>query len=253
MFGGLRWTRFATRRTIVDGPVRGGENNGLAVLPNGRILMAVSASCDHCTPASPYSGSIVSFRPDGSDLRIYARRIRAAYGLELYPHTATLFATLNQRDDLGAATRGDGLAVVRAGDDWKFPGCYRQGGAACVGVPPPVGVLDKHAAAAGVAIVIHQLRGRFASSALVAEWQLGRVVARRAAAHEGRFHGEGDHILDRHGEPVANSDGARWLNPRRRLANRNDLRDHRGAAVVSCRAESCRLAQPGRTAGSGGT
>jgi glucose/arabinose dehydrogenase len=175
MFGGLRGTRFATRRTIVDGPVRGGENNGLAVLPNGRILMAVSASCDHCTPASPYSGSIVSFRPDGRDLRIYALRIRAAYGLALYPHTATLFATLNQRDDLGAATPGDELAVVRPGDDWKFPGCYRQGGAACVGVPSPVGVLGKHAAAGGVAFVTRQLGGRFAPSALVAEWQLGRV------------------------------------------------------------------------------
>jgi glucose/arabinose dehydrogenase len=108
-------------------------------------------------------------------VRIYARRIRAAYGLVLYPHTATLFATLNQRDDLGAATPGDELAVVRVGDDWKFPGCYRQGSAACVGVPPPVAVLDKHAAAGGVAIVTRELGGRFAWSAVVAEWQLGRV------------------------------------------------------------------------------
>jgi glucose/arabinose dehydrogenase len=174
-FGNLRGRRFATRRTIVDGPVRGGENNGLALAPNGRILLAVSASCDHCVPASSFSGSIVSFRPDGSDLRIYARRIRAAYGLELYPHTAMLFATLNQRDDLGAATPGDELDVVDRGDDWKFPACHRQGGAACAGVPPAVGVLDKHAAAGGVALVTRQLGGRYAPSALVAEWQLGRV------------------------------------------------------------------------------
>jgi glucose/arabinose dehydrogenase len=155
--------------------VRRGENNGLARAPNGRILMAVSASCDHCVPASSFSGSIVSFRPDGSDLRIFARRIRAAYGLVFYPRAATLFATLNQRDDLGAATPGDELAVVHSGDDWKFPACHRQAGAACAGVPPAVGVLDKHAAAGGVAIVTDELGGRFAPSALVAEWRLGRV------------------------------------------------------------------------------
>lgn len=181
MFTGLRGKHFATRRTIIDGPVRDGENNGLALAPNGRILMAVSASCDHCVPASPYSGSIVSFRLDGTDLRLYARRIRAAYGLELYPGTGTLFAALNQRDDLGAATPGDELDVVRAGDDWKFPACHRQAGSACAGVPAAVGVLDKHAAAGGVAILTHQLGGRFADSALVAEWQLGRV--KRVAFH----------------------------------------------------------------------
>jgi glucose/arabinose dehydrogenase len=183
-FGGLHGTRFASRRTIVRGPLRGGENNGLALSPDGRILMAVSASCDHCVPASSFSGSIVSFRPDGSGLHVYARRIRAAYGLAVYPGAATLFATLNQRDDLGARTPGDELDVVREGDDWRFPSCYRQRGAACAGVPAPVGVLDKHAAAGGVAIVTRELGGRFAPSALVAEWQLGRVerVALRRTA-----------------------------------------------------------------------
>jgi hypothetical protein len=42
-------------------------------------------------------------------------------------------------------------------------------------VPPPIGVLDRHAAAGGVAIVTRELGGRFAPSALVTEWQLGRV------------------------------------------------------------------------------
>jgi glucose/arabinose dehydrogenase len=211
MFGGLHGATFGRRRTVVDGPVHGGENNGLAVAPNGRILMAVSASCDHCVPASPYSGSIVSFRPDGSDLRIYARRIRAAYGLELYPHRGTLFATLNQRDDLGADTPGDELAVVRAGDDWKFPGCYRQGGTACVGVPPPIGVLDRHAAAGGVSIVTHELRGRFAPSALVAEWQLGRVKRVALRQTKSGFEGTVTTFLTGIANPlpvVTTSDGA---------------------------------------------
>src|SRR2546423_14676442 len=74
---------------------------------------------------------------------------------------------MNQRDDLGSRTPGDWLGLVRPGQDWGFPACWRQGGAACRDVPKPVGVLDPHAAAGGVAF--------FEGAALVAEWQLGVV------------------------------------------------------------------------------
>jgi glucose/arabinose dehydrogenase len=176
-FSGLHGTRFAARRRILAGPVPGGENNNIVLAPDGRILMGISASCDHCTPKSKWSASIVSFRPDGGGLLRYASGIRAAFGLAFYPGTSDLFASMNQRDDLGARTPGDWLGLVRKGQDWGFPGCYGQGGAICAGVPAPVAVLGKHAAAGGVAIVTRrQLGGRFAPSALVAEWQLGRVL-----------------------------------------------------------------------------
>jgi len=58
---------------------------------------------------------VVSFLPDGSDLRVEAGGIRAPVGLAYYPGTNDLFVTMNQRDDLGAQTPGDWLAVVRAG------------------------------------------------------------------------------------------------------------------------------------------
>jgi len=164
-FSGLRGTRFATRRTILQGPVAGGENNNLVVAPDSRLVLGVSSTCDHCTPASKWAATIVSFRKDGSDLRVYAKGIRAAYGLAYYK--GELFASMNQRDDLGARTPGDWLGLVREGQDWGFPGCYGQGGSACKGVPKPVGVLDPHAAAGGVAFL--------GGSALVAEWQLGVV------------------------------------------------------------------------------
>src|SRR5262249_36522861 len=60
--------------------------------------------------------------------------------------------------------------------DWGFPACYGQGGVACAGVPKPVGVLDPHAAAGGVAPLTSELGGAFDGSALVAEWQLSKVV-----------------------------------------------------------------------------
>jgi glucose/arabinose dehydrogenase len=169
-------TRFAEQHTIVSFPAGTGENNGLALSPDGRLVLGISAPCDSCKPTSPWSASIVSFRPDGTDLRVDASGIRAPIGLSYYPGTSDLFATMNQRDDLGARTPGDWLALVRPGQVWGFPVCYGQRTAACTNVPRPTAVLDRHAAVSGVAIVTGQLGTSVATSALVAEWNKGIVL-----------------------------------------------------------------------------
>ena len=120
---GLTGTHFASRTTILVGPKGGGENNNLVESPAGKLVMGVSASCDHCVPASRWSGSIVGFDPSGANLHLFARRVRAPFGLAFYPGTSHLLATLNQRDDLGAKTPGDWLALVRRGDTFGFPQC----------------------------------------------------------------------------------------------------------------------------------
>ncbi len=176
VFSGLRGTRFAKRTRIIDGPVAKAENNLIVSAPDGRLLMGVTATCDHCTPSSPFSGSIVSFRPDGSDLRLYAKGIRAPFGLAYVPGTSDLLVSMNQRDDLGANTPGDWLGLVREGEDWGFPGCYGQGGSACAGVPAPIAVLDKHAASGAVVVVDGQLGIHIGTAALVAEWQSAKVL-----------------------------------------------------------------------------
>lgn len=175
VYSGFTGRSFKRRSIIIRGPVAGGENNNLVLSPDGRLLMGITATCDHCLPRSKYSGSIVSFRPDGSDLRVYAARIRAPVGLALYPSTSDLFVTMNQRNDLGARTAGDALAIVRPGTNWKFPACYAQDGPACAGVPTPIALLDKHAAAGSVAILTGQLGRATGNAALVAEWQTAKV------------------------------------------------------------------------------
>lgn len=175
-FSGLRGTRFAKRTTIVREPSGHGWNNSIVAAPNGRLVMSISSACDHCTSTSGWSATIVSFRPDGSDVRVYAKNIRAGYGLAFYPGTSDLLVSMNQRDDLGARTPGDWLAHVSQGDDWRFPECYGQAGAACDGVRNPIAVLDKHAAAGAVAVVTGQLGSSVGTAALVAEWQAGRVM-----------------------------------------------------------------------------
>lgn len=148
-YSGFDGTQFAEHRGILALLAGVGEVNGIVLSPDGRIVMGISASCDHCTPTLAGSAAIVSFQPDGSDLRIDASRIRAPVGITYYPDTSDLFVTMNQRDDLGDATPGDWLSLVQQGQDWGFPDCYGQGGDACIGVPARAGRSARQARGGG--------------------------------------------------------------------------------------------------------
>jgi glucose/arabinose dehydrogenase len=182
-------TRFLSRRTVLTLPANAGESNELVLAPDGKMLLGITAPCDHCTPSLAASASIISFLPDGSDLTEYATHIRAPVGLEFYPGTDDLFVTMNQRDDLGTRTPGDWLAVVGQGQSWGFPACYGQGGSACTGVPAPLAVLDKHAAVSGVAIVTGQLSSSVGTAALVAEWSDGVIKEVALTKHGSTYSG----------------------------------------------------------------
>jgi glucose/arabinose dehydrogenase len=174
-YTGFDGTAFASERAVVSFPPDVGEVNGLALGPDGRIRLGISAPCDHCTPSSDLSGAVVSFLPDGTDVRSDATAIRAPIGLAYFPGTSELFVSMNQRDDLGDQTPGDWLSIVQPGQSWGFPDCYGQGGSVCAGTPGPVAELDEHAAVSGVAIVTGQLGDSTGTAALVAAWQSGKV------------------------------------------------------------------------------
>lgn len=176
VFSGLQGHAFAKHAAVIVEPKGHGWNNAIVAIGDGRLAMGISAACDHCVPKTIWSGTIVSFRPDGSDVRVYAKGIRAPFGIAYDRASGALVTSMNQRDDLGAKTPGDWLGLVRSGQDWRFPGCYGQGGGACAGVPKPLAVLDEHAAAGGVAIVSGRLGAAVGHAALVSEWERGVVL-----------------------------------------------------------------------------
>jgi glucose/arabinose dehydrogenase len=157
---------------------------------------------------------VISFLPDGSDLRVDASGIRAPVGLAYEPGTGDLFVTMNQRDDLGELTPGDWLAVVGTGQSWGFPDCYGQGGTACAGAPGPIAVLDAHAAVSGVAIVTGQLGAGVGTAAIVAEWSLGKVQLVRLVPTSTGYSGSVAPFLTGIAHPVAvllGPDGALYI------------------------------------------
>ncbi len=199
---GFDGTTFASRTTIVSFSDGTGEVNGITVGSDGRLYVGISAPCNSCTPTETYSASIVSFLPDGSDLQVFAHDIRAAIGLEFFPGSDDLFVTMNQRDDLGAETPGDWLAVVRAGESWGFPSYYGQDTAKYADMPSPVAELDEHAAVSGVAIVTGQLGSTLGTGAAVAEWVTGKVQWVRLTASNGSYTGKTTAFLSGFENPV---------------------------------------------------
>jgi glucose/arabinose dehydrogenase len=175
-YTGFDGNAFTSHSTVLALPPNVGEVNGLVLAPDGRIQLGISAPCDHCTPTLEQSAAVISFARDGSDQRVDASGIRAPIGLAYYPGTEDLFVTMNQRDDLGDATPGDWLSIVRPGQSWGFPDCYGQGGTPCTNVPSPLAVLDQHAAVDGVAIVTGQLGSSVGNAAVVSEWATGKVL-----------------------------------------------------------------------------
>ena len=91
------------RRTIVSGlPFGLHQQDAIVAGPDGRLYLGSGSTCDSCKETDRRSAAILSFRPDGSDLRVVASGLRNPYGLVFAGRT--LYATVNGRDKLGSAS-----------------------------------------------------------------------------------------------------------------------------------------------------
>jgi glucose/arabinose dehydrogenase len=156
-YSGFDGRRFAHRRVVIPAISIGRHGLGtIAPGPKGRLYLGVGAEQDRLAGGHETSGTVISFKGDGSDLRIEARGLRGPFGLAFVPATASLLVTDNGRDDLGLHRPPDELDLVRdvtrAAPDFGFPDCYDQGGRACSGTAAPLALLPAHAGVGGVAV-----------------------------------------------------------------------------------------------------
>lgn len=153
-----------------------GFNDNLRLGRDGRFYMTIGSPCDHCAPKDPLSATIVSFLPDGSDLRTFATGVRGNASIDFAPGTDDLYMATNQRDDADGRAVPDQFGLVQPGARWGHPTCWGQGGDVCRGVSRALVNLDPHAAAFGLAFV-NRWGARWGLSAFMSEWTLGKVVS----------------------------------------------------------------------------
>jgi glucose/arabinose dehydrogenase len=74
--------------------------------------------------AEDHRADILEFNPDGSSERIYAAGIRNAVGIAIHPATGELWASVNERDDLGDDLVPDYITRVTEGGFYGWPWYY---------------------------------------------------------------------------------------------------------------------------------
>ena len=156
-FRGFDGRRFATHRRVIPSiPVFQHPLGSIVPGSHNRLYLAVGAEQEASPGGHITSGTIVSFKGDGSDLRIEAKGVRGPFGLAFIPGTASLLLGDNGRDDLGATRPPDELNLIRdvtkAAPDFGFPGCADAGNHFCAQTNRPLSLFRPHSAPGGVAV-----------------------------------------------------------------------------------------------------
>lgn len=135
------------QQTLITGLPTGGAHplKDLAFDATGKLYVSVGSSCNVCTndvQGGIQRGAIYQYNADGSGGRLFAKGLRNAEGLAVLPGTNTLWAAVNERDDIpypyhdasgisyGDVTGTyvdnhppDELTSVRDGGNYGFPFC----------------------------------------------------------------------------------------------------------------------------------
>jgi glucose/arabinose dehydrogenase len=75
----------------------------IALAPDHKLYVSIASSCNACandTTSDPVRGAIYQYNADGSGGRLFARGIRNAEGLDFIPGTDSLWAGINERDEI---------------------------------------------------------------------------------------------------------------------------------------------------------
>jgi glucose/arabinose dehydrogenase len=155
----LQGAALTGRRALVRGlPFGLHQQNNVVLGPDGRLYLGNGSTCDVCPEKNRRSATVLSLRPDGSDLRVVARGLRNAFGLAFQPGTGRLYASVNGQDELGTRARpepAETIVAVTQGAFYGWPRCWpsfqkRRLTGRCAGVTPPAAYLEPHSSADGI-------------------------------------------------------------------------------------------------------
>jgi glucose/arabinose dehydrogenase len=143
------------------------SNNGLAFGPDGRLYFGVGATTNGQVEQHPLAASILSIKPDGSDLKVFARGLGNSFDV-----------AFNSRGELfaGGNAPGDEFNHVVEGGHYGYPYFY--------GDPPKVGGIrgpvvnfPPHSVPTGVTFYAGDTYPReFYDNGFLTLWQRGEIA-----------------------------------------------------------------------------
>lgn len=106
-------TQLSERQVVIDGlpdsstaelkGSYGHELKNIALGPDDKLYLSIASTCNACTEdvgSDPVRGAIYQYNADGSGGRLFARGLRNAEGLDFIPGTNSLWAAVNNRDEI---------------------------------------------------------------------------------------------------------------------------------------------------------
>src|ERR1039458_489660 len=100
----------------------------LAFSPDGRkLFISVGSRTNVSIEEDSRRAAILGSDPDGRNMRVYASGLRNAVGIGLSPESGALWATVNERDDIGDDIPPDYFTHIVDGGFYGWPFAYAGG------------------------------------------------------------------------------------------------------------------------------
>jgi glucose/arabinose dehydrogenase len=123
--------RLGAAEHILDLPGQGYHQHwtrSLAFSRDGQSLfVSIGSQTNVSIEPDPRRAAILLADPDGKNIRIYASGLRNAVGIACNPDSGSLWATVNERDDLGDEVPSDYFTHVVEGGFYGWPYAYDGG------------------------------------------------------------------------------------------------------------------------------
>jgi glucose/arabinose dehydrogenase len=136
---------------------RGHSTRTVVFGTDGKMYVSVGSSCNICDESDSMRAAVLQFNRDGSGGRVFARGLRNSVGLAVHPTTGELWATNNDRDQLGDNLPPERINIIKDGKYYGWPQCYLPGQrnpeyptADCGAVEPPAITFQAHSAPLGM-------------------------------------------------------------------------------------------------------
>ena len=153
---------FTQETVIVPGLPTGGHwTREIEFGPDGRLYLSVGSSCNICEEGDARRAAVVRYAANGSGEEIIAEGLRNTVGLAFHPETGALWASQNERDNLGDDVPAEEINIFSPGgavEHFGWPFCYENrlpnpeygDPSRCVGTVSPALEMQAHSAPLGM-------------------------------------------------------------------------------------------------------
>jgi glucose/arabinose dehydrogenase len=160
-WSGWNGSTFDKQQVIYTAPEGFQGFNGVAFGPDGRLYVGADVGLlngnDHASDGhSPFLYEILSVKPNGRDLRVFARGIRQPWQLAFKGDSPSPFVSALGQDE-GITDPLDFVLKVSGGQNYGFPACIWTATTSCGGFATPFKFFAPHTDIMGLAIIGNRL------------------------------------------------------------------------------------------------